>query len=137
MHVIQIDPRQSPAFDAALRRHGLEPLSSSLLAIDEKRRAAILKSSRRGRAQFRSRNWRRQKAKDDARAQVDGGGPELKTTMPQLEAATKAAEEERHGAGCDSEFARWTKSRRRRRAWQCGAAFILEWCAIMHSRRNA
>ena len=44
MHDIKWIRDNADAFDAALKRRGLEPLSPSLLAIDEKRRAAILKS---------------------------------------------------------------------------------------------
>src|ERR1700676_4564228 len=61
--------RENPdAFDAALKRRGLEPLSSSLLAIDERRRAAILKSEQ---AQARRNSASKEigdakKAKDEA-----------------------------------------------------------------------
>src|ERR1700738_1324550 len=85
------------AFYAALKGRGLEPLSSSLLASDEKRRAAILKSEQ---AQARRNSASKEigdakKAKDDARAAtLMAEVAELKTTMPQLEAATKAADEE-------------------------------------------
>ena len=44
MHDIKAIRDNPQAFDAALKRRGLEPLSSSLLAIDEKRRAAIMAS---------------------------------------------------------------------------------------------
>src|SRR6202163_3683444 len=90
--------RDNPAaFDAALKRRGLEPQSSSLLAIDEKRRAAILRSEQ---AQARRNSASKEigdakKAKDDARAAaLMAEVTELKTTMPQLEAAAKAADEE-------------------------------------------
>src|SRR5436305_6648212 len=90
--------RDNPAaFDAGLKRRGLAPLSSSLLAIDEKRRAAILKSEQ---AQARRNSASKEigdakKAKDDARAAVlMAEVAELKTTMPKLEAATKAADQE-------------------------------------------
>ena len=85
------------AFDAALKRRGLEPLSASLLAIDEKRRAAILASEQ---AQARRNAASKEigdakKAKDEARAAtLMAEVAELKTTMPQLEAAAKAADEE-------------------------------------------
>jgi seryl-tRNA synthetase len=97
MHDIKWIRENAHAFDAALKRRRLEPLSSSLLAIDEKRRAAILKSEQ---AQARRNSASKEigdakKAKDDARAAVlMAEVAELKTTMPQLEAATKAAEEE-------------------------------------------
>ena len=97
MHDIKWIRENAHAFDAALKRRGLAPLSSSLLAIDEKRRAAILKSEQ---AQARRNSASKEigdakKAKDDARAAVlMAEVAELKTTMPKLEAGTKAAEEE-------------------------------------------
>jgi seryl-tRNA synthetase len=97
MHDIKWIRENAQAFDAALKRRGLAPLSSSLLAIDEKRRAAILKSEQ---AQARRNSASKEigdakKAKDDARAVVlMAEVAELKTTMPKLEADTKAADEE-------------------------------------------
>jgi len=97
MHDIKWIRENAHSFDAALKRRGLEPLSSSLLAIDERRRAAILKSEQ---AQARRNSASKEigdakKAKDDARAAtLMAEVAELKTTMPQLEAATKAADEE-------------------------------------------
>ena len=97
MHDIKRIRENPEAFDAGLKRRGLEPLSASLLAIDEKRRAAILKSEQ---AQARRNAASKEigeakKAKDDAHAAVlMGEVAELKTTMPQLEAAAKAAAEE-------------------------------------------
>ena len=44
MHDIKSIRDNPEAFDAALKRRGLAPLSASLLAIDERRRAAILAS---------------------------------------------------------------------------------------------
>jgi len=97
MHDIKSIRENAHAFDAALKRRGLAPLSASLLAIDEKRRAAILKSEQ---AQARRNSASKEigdakKAKDEARAAVlMAEVAELKTTMPKLEADTKAAEEE-------------------------------------------
>jgi seryl-tRNA synthetase len=97
MHDIKWIRENPQAFDAGLKRRGLEPLSASLLAIDEKRRAAILKSEQ---AQARRNSASKEigdakKAKDDARATaLMAEVAELKTTMPQLEAAAKAADEE-------------------------------------------
>ena len=77
MHDIKWIRENPAAFDAALKRRGLEPLSASLLAIDEKRRAAILKSEQ---AQARRNAASKEigeakKAKDDARAaKIDGRG---------------------------------------------------------------
>jgi seryl-tRNA synthetase len=97
MHDIKSIRDNPDAFDAALKRRGLAPLSKSLLAIDEKRRAAIMASEQ---AQARRNSASKEigdakKAKDDARAaKLMAEVAELKTTMPQLEAATKAADEE-------------------------------------------
>jgi seryl-tRNA synthetase len=97
MHDIKSIRDNPAAFDAALKRRGLEPLSASLLAIDEKRRAAIMASEQ---AQARRNAASKEigdakKARDDARAaKLMAEVAELKTTMPELEAATKAADEE-------------------------------------------
>jgi seryl-tRNA synthetase len=97
MHDIKTIRDNPQAFDAGLKRRGLEPMSASLLAIDEKRRAAILASEQ---AQARRNSASKEigdakKAKDDARAaKLMAEVAELKTTMPQLEAAAKAADEE-------------------------------------------
>jgi seryl-tRNA synthetase len=97
MHDIKSIRDNPQAFDAALKRRGLEPLSASLLAVDEKRRAAILESEQ---AQARRNSASKEigdakKAKDDARAaKLMAEVAELKTTMPELEAAAKAADEE-------------------------------------------
>jgi seryl-tRNA synthetase len=97
MHDIKWIRENAAAFDAALKRRGLEPLSPSLLAIDEKRRAAILKSEQ---AQARRNAASKEigeakKAKDEARAvTLMAEVAELKTTMPELEAATKVADDE-------------------------------------------
>jgi seryl-tRNA synthetase len=97
MHDIKWIRENPQAFDAALQRRGLKPMSASLLSIDEKRRAAILSSEQ---AQARRNAASKEigeakKAKDDARAaalMVEAA--ELKTTMPSLEAAAKEADEE-------------------------------------------
>jgi seryl-tRNA synthetase len=97
MHDIKWIRDNPAAFDAALKRRGLEPMAEALLAIDEKRRAAILKSEQ---AQARRNSASKEigdakKAKDDARAaKLMAEVTELKTTMPELEAAVKAADEE-------------------------------------------
>jgi seryl-tRNA synthetase len=97
MHDIKWIRDNAHAFDAALKRRGLEPQSTSLLAIDESRRAAIMASEQ---AQARRNSASKEigeakKAKDDARAaalmaEVTG----LKTTMPELELAAKTADDE-------------------------------------------
>jgi seryl-tRNA synthetase len=97
MHDIKWIRENPAAFDAALKRRGLGPLSASLLAIDEKRRAVILASEQ---AQARRNSASKEigdakKAKDEARAsKLMAEVAELKTTMPQLELAAKAADEE-------------------------------------------
>jgi seryl-tRNA synthetase len=97
MHDIKSIRDDPAAFDAALKRRGLEPLSALLLDIDEKRRAAIVASEQ---AQARRNSASKEigdakKAKDDARAaKLMAEVAELKTTMPRLEATTKAADEE-------------------------------------------
>src|SRR6266516_1929304 len=97
MHDIKWIRDNAHAFDAALKRRGMAPMSASLLATDEKRRAAILKSEQ---AQARRNSASKEigdakKAKDEARAaKLMTEVTELKTTMPQLEAATRLADEE-------------------------------------------
>src|SRR6476620_6114705 len=97
MHDIKSIRDNPAAFDAGLKRRGLAPLSAGLLAIDEKRRAAILASEQ---AQARRNAASKEigeakKAKDDARAgKLMAEVAELKTTMPQLELAAKTADEE-------------------------------------------
>lgn len=97
MHDIKSIRDNPQAFDAGLARRGLKPMSASLLAIDERRRAAILASEQ---AQARRNAASKEigdakKAKDEARAaKLMAEVAELKTTMPQLEAAAKAADEE-------------------------------------------
>src|SRR6202051_910023 len=97
MHAIKTKRDNPAAFDAALKRRGLAPLSKELLAIDEKRRAAIMASEQ---AQARRNAASKEigdakKAKDEARAaKLMSEVAELKTTMPELEATAKAADEE-------------------------------------------
>jgi seryl-tRNA synthetase len=97
MHDIKSIRENPEAFDAALKRRGLAPLSASLMAIDETRRTAILVSEQ---AQARRNAASKEigdakKNKDEARASVlMAEVTELKTTMPEMEAAVKAAEEQ-------------------------------------------
>jgi seryl-tRNA synthetase len=97
MHDIKAIRDNPQAFDAGLKRRGLSPLSASLLAIDERRRAAILASEQ---AQARRNAASREigdakKAKDETRANhLMAEVAELKTKMPELEAAAKTAGEE-------------------------------------------
>ncbi|NVN86413.1 MAG: serine--tRNA ligase [Rhodopseudomonas sp.] len=97
MHDIKSIRDNPDAFDAALKRLGLAGESKRLLEIDERRRSAILASEQ---AQARRNAASKEigdakKAKDDARAAaLMAEVTELKTTMPQMEAAVKAADEE-------------------------------------------
>ncbi|MGY4351816.1 seryl-tRNA synthetase [Bradyrhizobium sp. GM7.3] len=97
MHDIKSIRDNPQAFDAGLARRGLKPMSASLLAIDETRRAAILASEQ---AQARRNAASKEigdakKTKDEARAaKLMAEVAELKTTMPELEATAKAADEE-------------------------------------------
>jgi len=97
MHDIKWIRDNAQAFDAALKRRGLEPLSRALLAIDEERRAAILKSEQ---AQARRNAASKEigdakKTKDDARAaKLMAEVAALKTSMPELELAAKTADGE-------------------------------------------
>jgi seryl-tRNA synthetase len=96
MHDIRWIRDNPDAFDAALRRRGLAPLSASLQAIDEKRRAAILASEQtQARRNSASKEiGEAKKAKDDVRAaKLMAEVAELKTIMPTLELAAKLADE--------------------------------------------
>jgi seryl-tRNA synthetase len=103
MHDIRAIRDNPKALDEGLRRRGLSPRAESLVALDEKRRAAILAlqsaqerrnavSKQIGVAMARKDTV----AADDFRAEVAG----LKATMPELEAAEREA-----GAALDLELA--------------------------------
>jgi len=80
------------AFDTGLRRRGLEPLSAKLIALDEKRRAAITTSEQaQARRNAASKEIGAAKAKkDEATASaLMAEVAELKTKMPEYEAETK------------------------------------------------
>ncbi len=97
MHDIKWIRDNPEAFDKALKRRGLEPLSKPLIAIDEKRRTAILAAEQ---AQARRNAASKEigeakKNKDEARANaLMAEVGELKTTLPELEAATKQFEDD-------------------------------------------
>jgi seryl-tRNA synthetase len=97
MHDIKWIRDNPQAFDGGLKRRGLAPLSASLLAIDERRRAAILASEQ---AQARRNAASKEigeakKAKDETRAKaLMDEVAKLKTTLPELEAAAKQADAE-------------------------------------------
>jgi seryl-tRNA synthetase len=94
MHDIRWIRDNAAAFDAALKRRGLEPQSPSLIALDEKRRAAIVAAeqalARRNAASKEVGDAK--KAKDEARANaLMAEVNELKTKLPELEAGSKEA----------------------------------------------
>ncbi len=96
MYDIKWIRENAEAFDTGLQRRGLEPLSSSLLALDDTRRAAIAKaqSSQERRNALSKEIGKAMGAKDVAladklKAEVAG----LKDSQPALEAEEKAAKE--------------------------------------------
>jgi len=96
--------RENPQdFDRGLTRRGLEPLSAKLIALDEKRRAAITASEQaQARRNAASKEIGQAKAKkDEAAAQaLMAEVATLKETMPALEAEAKL-----HGDALDKELA--------------------------------
>ncbi len=97
MHDIKGIRENPQAFDAALKRRGLAPMSQRLLAIDEERRAAIVKSEQAlARRNAASKEiGEAKKAKDEVRAaKLMAEVTELKATLPKLEMAAKSADEE-------------------------------------------
>lgn len=97
MHDIRWIRDNPAAFDAALKRRGLEPLSQPLIALDEKRRAAIQGAEQAlARRNAASKEiGEAKKNKDNARADaLMAEVGELKTKLPELEASAKQHEEE-------------------------------------------
>jgi seryl-tRNA synthetase len=101
MHDIKWIRDNPEAFDRALARRGLAAESARLIAIDERRRATILKAEQ---AQARRNAASKEigaakKAKDEARAKVlTAEVAELKAQMPALEAEEKTASQELEAA---------------------------------------
>jgi seryl-tRNA synthetase len=97
MHDIKWIRDNPEAFDRALARRGLGPESARLIAIDERRRATILKAEQaQARRNAASKDiGAAKKAKDEARAKaLTAEVGELKARMPALEAEEKAASQE-------------------------------------------
>jgi seryl-tRNA synthetase len=95
MHDIRWIRDNADAFDAALKRRGLEPRSSSLIALDERRRAAIVAAEQAlARRNAASKDiGLAKKSKDEVRANaLMAEVNELKTKLPELEAASKEAD---------------------------------------------
>src|SRR5881275_3140233 len=97
MHDIRWIRENPQAFDSGLARRGLSPESGKLIALDEKRRGAILKAEQ---AQARRNAASKEigaakKNKDEAAAQaLMAEVAQLKDTMPALEAEEKKYAEE-------------------------------------------
>ncbi len=97
MHDIKWIRDNPEAFDKALKRRGLEPLSKPLIALDEKRRTAIVtaeqSSARRNAAS--KEIGEAKKNKDEARANaLMAEVGDLKTKLPELETAAKQFEDD-------------------------------------------
>src|SRR3984885_1477512 len=102
MHDIRAIRENPEAFDEGLRRRGLNPRAEELVALDEKRRAAILAlQSAQERRNAISKQIGVAMARKDTAAADDyrGEGAGLKATMPELEAAEREA-----GAALDVEL---------------------------------
>ena len=101
MHDIKGIRENPEAFDAALTRRGVGPLSPSLLAIDERRRRAILAAeqaqARRNAASKEIGDAKKTKDEARARALMEEVG-KLKSSLPSLEADAKALDEELQAA---------------------------------------
>ncbi len=96
MYDIRWIRENAEAFDKGLARRGLEPLSSSLLALDDERRAAIGKAqaTQERRNALSKEIGKAMGAKDLALAeQLKAEVAALKDAQPALEAAEKAAKE--------------------------------------------
>jgi seryl-tRNA synthetase len=97
MHDIKWIRENPEAFDRGLARRGLAPEAARLIAIDERRRGAIVKAEQ---AQARRNAASKEigeakKAKDEARAQaLMAEVNELKASIPKLESEEKAASKE-------------------------------------------
>jgi seryl-tRNA synthetase len=97
MHDIKWIREHPDAFDRGLTRRGLAPLSKDLLAIDERRRAAIVRLEQgQARRNAASKEIGQAKAKKDeaAAAKLMAEVAELKTAIPELERETKEFESE-------------------------------------------
>jgi seryl-tRNA synthetase len=101
MHDIKAIRDNPAAFDAGLKRRGLSPLSGSLLAIDERRRAAILASEQaQARRNAASKEIGKAKAaKDEAKAQaLMAEVAALKEVMAKGEDEQREADKKLHDA---------------------------------------
>jgi len=96
MHDIRLIRDDPDGFDAGLARRGLEPVTASILALDEERRALTTKvqeaQSRRNEASKAIGKAMGQGDKDTAEA-LKAEVAELKRTMPEMEDAERALSE--------------------------------------------
>jgi seryl-tRNA synthetase len=96
MHDIRAIREQPDAFDAALARRGLAPVSAEILALDERARAlsTALQAANARRNEASKAIGAAMAARDSARADaLKAEVAELKTRMPALEAEERAAGE--------------------------------------------
>src|SRR5687768_10654872 len=94
MHDIRFIRDNPDAFDAGLRKRGLEPLSAELVALDEARRGAIaaLQAAQERRNALSKEIGQAKARKDEARAQeLMAEVARLKDDVPQMEAAEREA----------------------------------------------
>jgi seryl-tRNA synthetase len=94
MHDIRFIRENATAFDQALRNRGMEPLSERLIALDDRRRAAIaaLQASQERRNAVSKEIGEAMRAKDTARAEaLKAEVAGLKEGVPQLEQAEREA----------------------------------------------
>jgi seryl-tRNA synthetase len=97
MHDIKWIRENPEAFDAGLKRRGLSAESAKLIALDEKRRAAILKAElaqARRNAASKEIGAAKKNKDEAAAAALMAEVAALKDTMPALEAEEKAASKE-------------------------------------------
>src|SRR3712207_3177001 len=101
MHDIRLIRENPAAFDEGLRKRGLEPLSTSLIALDERRREAIaaLQGAQERRNSLSKEIGQAKAKKDEARAQaLMAEVARLKDSAPQLEQAERGAVEQLQAA---------------------------------------
>src|SRR6266403_5128106 len=99
MHDIKSIRDNPDAFDAALKRRGLEPQAGVLTVLDEQRRKAIvaIEAAQMRRNAASKEIGEVKKANDDTRARVlMAEVADLKTRLPKLEQETTAIERELH-----------------------------------------
>jgi seryl-tRNA synthetase len=97
MHDIRFIRENAAAFDQGLKNRGLEPMSARLIALDERRRAAIAaaQTAQERRNALSKEIGEAMRAKDAARAEaLKAEVATLKETAPQLEQAERKATRE-------------------------------------------